>query len=544
MMPSCLFAQHDYRPVLEQGKEWHYTYDNYFTGKRYTFYEYVDGDSIVEGRTYKKLHTQEGVSCLREEGAKVYLLDNNGHSNRETLLYDFTKREGDPIANPFEEMELFVSSMDLIDTPDGTFVCWLINYKDDPYMSPPLEVWVEGVGSLSGLTNVFGNYLAGNNIFFDYCKFPDGTVLRSYDFDSITPTSYHPFVEKDKVWKVGWIPEGEAVAKRLSYYYFDGDTVVGGKNCLRMMCHDIHAKEDEITETTLEVTAYVGAFYEEDRKVYGVPKGEDAFVMFYDFGAGVGDMLHICGCDTASVPFWYPTTIDVEVVGKGVSYTDFYKGNYTDVRLNETYRWLEGVGSTTAPVENIHYKTTDRLYRNCLMSCSVGDELIYQCGPDLVDGVSEPDLEAKKRIDFTHTVKTKPKAPARNAADTQTVLLEGEFNSRMLDLNLVNLHDAYTVSITSADGEEVYTKQIRANGILALNIDISSCKTQDYEIRVENDAECYLGTFSHVANAIDALPDVRDSRASGIYDLTGCRLNAEPTRGMYIRNGKKVVRVN
>ena len=184
MMPSCLFAQDDYRPVLEQGKEWHYTYNNYFTGKRYTFYEYIEGDSIVEGRTYKKLRTPEGVSCLREEGAKVYLLDNNGHSNRETLLYDFTIREGDLIDCSFEEMELFVSSIDVLDTPEGKYMCWLINEIVDPDMNPPLEVWVEGVGSLSGLTNVFGNHLAGNFISFDYCKFPDGTVFRSSDFTS------------------------------------------------------------------------------------------------------------------------------------------------------------------------------------------------------------------------------------------------------------------------------------------------------------------------------------------------------------------------
>ena len=51
-------------------------------------------------------------------------------------------------------------------------------------------------------------------------------------------------------------------------------------------------------------------------------------------------------------------------------------------------------------------------------------------------------------------------------------------------------------------------------------------------------AECKGNT----ASVPDIQPDARASTSPAIYDLTGRRLTAEPTRGIYIRDGKKVMR--
>ena len=40
-----------------------------------------------------------------------------------------------------------------------------------------------------------------------------------------------------------------------------------------------------------------------------------------------------------------------------------------------------------------------------------------------------------------------------------------------------------------------------------------------------------------IRNVASAIPEV----SSDLYDLQGRRLNAQPTKGIYIRNGKKVV---
>ena len=73
-LPLNLLAQNNYLPLLEEGKKWHYTYDNWATGKTYQFVEYLAGDTIVDGKTYKKNCQQDGqvIGLLREENGKVY----------------------------------------------------------------------------------------------------------------------------------------------------------------------------------------------------------------------------------------------------------------------------------------------------------------------------------------------------------------------------------------------------------------------------------------------------------------------------------------
>jgi hypothetical protein len=49
--------------------------------------------------------------------------------------------------------------------------------------------------------------------------------------------TYRPFVEDGKVWKVGNTQSIlDNVVQVVDYYYFDGDTIVGGKTCKQMMC--------------------------------------------------------------------------------------------------------------------------------------------------------------------------------------------------------------------------------------------------------------------------------------------------------------------
>jgi hypothetical protein len=99
---------------------------------------------------------------------------------------------------------------------------------------------------------------------------------------------YRPFIEEGKVWKVGHTgdyPGWFDKAMALEYFYFDGDTIVGDRQCKKMMRREEYANHE--TRTT-----FVGALYEDNRRVfYARPNGID-FAILYDFGSLFGTIFH------------------------------------------------------------------------------------------------------------------------------------------------------------------------------------------------------------------------------------------------------------
>ena len=88
------------------------------------------------------------------------------------------------------------------------------------------------------------------------------------------------------------------------------------------------------------------------------------------------------------------------------------------------------------------------------MSCTVDDEVIY-LNDEYEDGGYPWGSEygKKQRFDFTHTIKTKPKAPKRREKRgerrDEMQSLYGEYNEQKLDINLDPLDDAYLVVLTN-----------------------------------------------------------------------------------------------
>lgn len=82
----------EYRPMLVEGKIWHYLYTDYFAD----IYDYpmdyvLRGDTVVEGKTYYKMYeetpdSQSYYCAWREEGKRIYRLNKGA---KEALWYDF-----------------------------------------------------------------------------------------------------------------------------------------------------------------------------------------------------------------------------------------------------------------------------------------------------------------------------------------------------------------------------------------------------------------------------------------------------------------------
>jgi len=323
---------------------------------------------------------------------------------------------------------------------------------------------------------------------------------------------YCMMVKDGKVWKTGIYGSGNPV-RHVEYFYFDGDTIIDGKTCKQMMCQQYY-NDDDSQHSSL---SYVGAWYEEDRKVYTYDTTSKQFVLMYDFSVDANDTL----------------VINQEYYRIGLRQTGGlkgFKGVYRDVRfLSEegpiySPSWLEGVGSIDGPTVNVYSGYVDPL--RFLMSCTVDDEVIY-FNDDYEDGATPVEMNAnKRRFDFTHTVKTRPKAPStgreerpKGVASADTQSLYGEYNQQQLSIHLDSLVETYVVCITNESNEVVYEKTINTVGIVGLNIDISTYAKGCYTATVENSNESFVGEFEMQATGNDITLSCPDDNHPHAIDL-------------------------
>jgi hypothetical protein len=320
---------------------------------------------------------------------------------------------------------------------------------------------------------------------------------------------YRPFIQDGKVWIVKVITDGLPTEEWLEYYYLNGDTIVGGQEAKRMLYDRIASSQDTAGE-------YVGAWYEQDQKVYFADNGKQQFELLYDFTLKSLDTMPNLGGSISVVYKW----------------TGIYSGFKGTLYTFGQERWYEGVGSDSWPYVN-HPWYLDSGRKGILLACIVGDEIIY-LNDIYVDEIT-PEGARKNRFDFTHTIKTKPKAPRRSEGQG----LYGEYNDLKLGINLNSLDDAYLVRITDESGKVVYEKAVNAGNIVGLNIDISAYEKGRYTVTVENSDESFTGEFEAQATGIEAIINNKVETRNVIYNLQGQRLSSLQ-KGLNIVNGQKI----
>ena len=341
---------------------------------------------------------------------------------------------------------------------------------------------------------------------------------------TIDDVPYRPFVEDGKVWTVKVYSDGVSHNQWTDYYYFDGDTIIGGQTCKRMM-YVTYVTNDNDEEWVNGVFTpvnhpqqYNGAWYEQDKKIYYAYNGREQFQLLYDFTLSSGD----------SIPSPDGHLLAVYKLSGGIT---GFKGAYYEI--DEVERWLEGVGSESWPWRN-HPRYVPG-HQGILLACSVGDEVIYYNSK-----MDDPYVmgSRKQRIDFTHTIKIKPQSRTTRGTEAS---LYGEYNEQQLGINLDPIDDAYQVNITDEAGKAVYEKTINAGNIVGLNIDISDYAEGRYTVIVENGNESFTAQFDTHTTEIVEVRSKREEVRDGIYNLQGQRLTQQPRKGVYIRDGRKIV---
>ena len=536
-----------YHPLLKEGKTWnfedrYYDHENKEEWTKYVSYV-INGTTEIDGKTYYKMYrvTEEGSEyycALREEDKKVWTYSGD---DGEKLLYDFNMSAGDSYM-PVNEWNVF----HLTEVKPVRFNYNLLLNVQHFVVHRPLEDWnipvVEGVGCSKGweLARVFWQYPTGDiiNIENFVSCYEDGKcIFTADDFENIpTPKpvddmAYRPFVEDGKVWKAGSTAGiSDGIVKMVEYYYFDGDTIMDGRTCKQMMCQRYVSPNhpDYAAMSQIPSLRYIGAWYEEDKKVY-IYNAINQLKMTYDFSLEANDTLFI-----DNQPY---------VIGpKQTGGLEGFKGVYRDIMwcfggdpyYNYNTTWLEGVGGIDGPTVNVY--SGEEGHGLFLMSCTVGDEVIY-LNDEYQDGATPETSNApKSRFDFTHIVKDKPKAPKRRGAEQP---LYGEYNDQQLGINLAPLAEAYLVRINDESGKVVYEKAINTGNIVALSIDISAYSQGRYTVTIENSRESFTGEFDTLATGIEEVRCKTEEVRNAIYNLQGQRISSLQ-KGLNIVNGKKV----
>ena len=412
-------------------------------------------------------------------------------------------------------------------------------------------------------------YAEGFSSAFDYI-IVDNQGEEHPVINKTTQMTYRPFVEDGKVWKVGANGSGNP-AQWVECLYFDGDTIIDGRVCKQMMRQRYVSPgfpEYDVVSQQPSLSC-VGAWYEEDKKVYEYDPENRLFKMMYDFAAEASDTLLIDD---------YTCVIGPRQTGgiKG------FKGVYRNVKachdggnFFHNTPWLEGVGGIYGPTTNV--MDGELADPSCfLMSCTVGDEVVY-LDDEYEDGATPEGMGARKdRIDFTHTIKIQPKAPVKrvksdacisaserevarpkvkapvkrvksdaciSASGEAEQSIYGEYSNQQLGINLDPLSEAYLVRITGEAGKAVYEKAVNTGSIVGLNIDISAYAEGRYTVTVENRYETFAGQFETQTTGISDAVRLNDNGEMAhdiIYNLHGQRIRSLQ-KGLNIVSGQKVV---
>ena len=557
---------YSYHPFLKEGKTWNYQeyYHNLWDGEQWTkeISYVINGTTEIDGKTYYKMYriSEDGSNyycALREEDRKVWQYNSYDGDH---LIYDFGMSVGDSYLPSYEPFYFQLASIKPMRFHDDQLLnvlfydIWEQFIPTEPATNIASAPIVEGVGCEEGW-NIMELYAAQptNGIIhreqFWSCYEDGKCIFTADDFSNLTADNniaYRPMVEDGKVWVVKVIANSWPTTEEwIEYYYLEGDTIVNGKNAKRMLCDRVYTTESDNT-----YGKYVGACYEQDKKVYysfyngGI---QFDFEQLYDFTLSTNDSITMPDGTILVVNKW-----SGEIPGfKGTCY-DFWL-NWDDFLAE---RWLEGVGSESWPWNNHPRWLNGNI--GTLLTCSVGDEVIYYNSE-----VEDPFIMGarKGRFDFTHTVKTKPKAPIKreksdaciSSSEREVVRPEvkapmrreteqslyGEYNEQQLGIYLDPVDDAYLVRITDETGKPVYEKAINAGNIVALNIDISTYAEGRYTVTVENSQEIFTGEFETQTTGIEENLKIEKLKDESIYNLQGQRISSLQ-KGLNIVNGQKV----
>ena len=189
---------------------------------------------------------------------------------------------------------LHVSGKDVLNCGGNYYAYFTEEQTDDPLVHK-LHFSIKEVGPETTCSSFYTTdfYVPGFNPIYNYIVVDDQGEEHSV-INKTPQNEYRPMIEDGKVWKVGGRGTGNPV-QFVEYYYFEGDTIINGKTCKQMMRYVYYGPNypDLYLIDPLPELSYIGAWYEEDQKVYFCNAINNQFRLMYDFSLNTNDTLWI-----------------------------------------------------------------------------------------------------------------------------------------------------------------------------------------------------------------------------------------------------------
>ena len=369
-------AQEGYESLLSESKVWTMGYKGVVNPLVYgDIYFFIDtklvGDTVINDIHFMQKYQRQWNlgeetpaewtatgEYLGQDGGKIYQYTD--WSKNVALDMDISLNVGDRIN--YDDIDLLyfeataVSDTILADADDNKPRRCVEVETEMPHIT---DVWIEGIGSVTlGIRRMYDHLAAGAVPKLYKCTDGDAVIYQS----TLSPGFYHPLVVRGGK---KWTYRHNTFENVYDYYYIlEGDTVIAGKNCLKMYSKN-KDNQGEIR--------YEGALYEEDRKVYRFHQEIDVPEVLYDFDCQVGDTLPFQGAYLV-----IQAIESVEILGMSRKRYDFQA--YVKVEDSDEIivlgdgSWLEGIGSMKDFYNMIPF---DGNY-NSLMACEMNGVMIYQ----------------------------------------------------------------------------------------------------------------------------------------------------------------------
>lgn len=502
-------------PIDVEGKAWRImtqisggVEEDYLDG-RYTrtVHMWIEGDTIVDGATCKRLHTltkemwDEGretleVGYCRQVGEKYY---QNGE-----LMFDFSLEVGDVFVTEMGTPLTVKSIGDTILT-DGVNRKYLLMVEDmnaeiTPYNS---AYWVEGIGSLQ--MGIYSN---------DFSSDGQVRTLQSYSYGEkiIYSREILPFVDKCR----GFMLYENA---ECSYYTLYGECTIEGI--------------DYIKENTGRY-----CYRQDGDKVYcySFAEGKESLVM--DFGLDVGDVFTLyegCNVVVEQKNDTLLTCWDVQMTCKKLLLRGVERPDFTDT-------WIEGIGSLHYGINPPKAEETYLLHSSLYIGEGNKDYSDYRT---FIFEFHKDDLCA--------TMVTLGEEIYEDAFSDHNEYMEAFYEDKLLTLDLRNdtLHIGGYIgtyceqSLYFLIEEGVGTIHITSIPFpLDLEADCFSINRIDANFpgfTQDSYTVNFWGRTYQISRSETSLATLeQENEDVPYYDLQGRKVT-NPTRGVYIKDGRKVV---
>ena len=198
------YSRADYLPFVVEGKTWEVEYRGNWNGWTELEILMLDGDTLINGQTYKKMYgtwhnsgNVEYKGAFRELDRKVYFLPSSAHE--EVLYYDFTLHVGDTYTLFMDKGTAYESECQYEVYVDDTLYCCEhalhrlgLYYPNEEltYIGPNIYSWIEGVGSICGPEFCTVPNWTGSNVYLLSCRIGEQYIYRNTEMkvESLSPS--------------------------------------------------------------------------------------------------------------------------------------------------------------------------------------------------------------------------------------------------------------------------------------------------------------------------------------------------------------------